>query len=247
MAEANGPELLDVHAHFVTDEYVGAAIAAGIDQPDGMPAWPSWTVNQQISSMRDNAIRHAVLSLSSPGVSFAGTDAPALARHVNDFAAAAVVIGDHAVLELNLRTYNDSVRTAVLDAIKRIVTAECQASNSPREPEFKLFDRFPLTVNDDAVTDRVSAAFADYFGDRYQQMPAQSASEDFSDIPNALDIPYTYWGFGGTDPQLYEEAAAAGRIAQDVPVNHSATFAPPIQPTLATGTQALVVAALAWL
>jgi 6-methylsalicylate decarboxylase len=90
MAEANGPELLDVHAHFVTDEYVGAAIAAGIDQPDGMPAWPSWTIDQQISSMRDNRIRHAVLSLSSPGVAFAGTDAPALARHVNDFAAAAI-------------------------------------------------------------------------------------------------------------------------------------------------------------
>jgi hippurate hydrolase len=157
------------------------------------------------------------------------------------------VIGDHAVLELNLRTYNDSVRTAMLDAIKRIVTAESHASGSPREPEFELFDRFPLTVNDDAVTDRVSAAFAGYFGDRYQVMPAQSASEDFSDIPNALGVPYTYWGFGGTDKQLYEKAAAAGRVAQDVPVNHSATFAPPIQPTLDTGTQALVVAALAWL
>jgi hypothetical protein len=30
-------------------------------------------------------------------------------------------------------------------------------------------------------------------------------------------------------------------------VNHSAAFAPVIQPTLDTGTQALVVAALAWL
>jgi len=35
--------------------------------------------------------------------------------------------------------------------------------------------------------------------------------------------------------------------AQDIPTNHSATFAPPIQPTLDAGTQALVVAALAWL
>ncbi|MFG1930883.1 amidohydrolase [Mycobacterium sp. NPDC048908] len=157
------------------------------------------------------------------------------------------VIGDHAVLELNLRTYDNSVRTAVLAAIRRIVIAECQASNSPKEPEFELYDRFPLTVNDDEVTDRVSGAFADYFGKRFATMAAQSASEDFSDIPNALGAPYTYWGIGGVEEQQYRRAADAGRVAQDIPVNHSSTFAPTIQPTLDTGTQALVVAALAWL
>jgi hypothetical protein len=60
-------------------------------------------------------------------------------------------------------------------------------------------------------------------------------------------VPYTYWFIGGTDPADYEKAAQAGRVAQDVPVNHSATFAPVVQPTLDTGTQALVVAALTWL
>lgn len=157
------------------------------------------------------------------------------------------VIGDRAVLELNLRTYDESVRTAVLDSIRRIVIAECQASNSPKEPDFELYDSFPLTVNDDDVTDRVSDAFAGYFGERFKTMPPQSASEDFSDIPNALGVPYTYWGIGGIDGQQYRKAADAGRVAQDIPVNHSPTFAPVIQPTLDTGTQALVVAALAWL
>ncbi|GAB7068858.1 amidohydrolase [Mycobacterium hodleri] len=157
------------------------------------------------------------------------------------------VIGDHAVLEVNLRTYDEAVRTAVLDAIRRIVIAECQASNSPKGPDFELYDRFPLTVNDDDITDRVSGAFGRYFGERFKPMAAQSASEDFSDIPNALGVPYTYWGIGGIDEQQYRKAADAGRVAQDIPVNHSPTFAPVIQPTLDTGTQALVVAALAWL
>src|SRR5581483_3514870 len=157
------------------------------------------------------------------------------------------VIGDHAVLELNVRTYDDSVRTAVLDAIRRIVIAECHASNSPKEPEFELYDHFPVTVNDDDVTDRVSDAFAAHFGEHFQPMAAQSASEDFSDIPNALGVPYTYWGIGGIDETQYRNAATAGRVAQDIPVNHSPNFAPVIQPTLDTGTQALVVAALAWL
>ncbi|SPM28729.1 amidohydrolase [Mycobacterium terramassiliense] len=157
------------------------------------------------------------------------------------------VIGDQAVLELNLRTYDESTRSAVLAAIRRIVIAECQASNSPKAPVFELYDRFPLTVNDAEVTERVSDAFAGFFGERFQPMAAQSASEDFSDIPKALKAPYTYWGIGGIDNELYRKALDAGRVSQDIPVNHSPTFAPVIQPTLDTGTQALVVAALAWL
>ena len=83
--------LVDVHAHFLTGEYVDAATAAGIEHPDGMPLWPSWSVEQQLSLMQDNGIGHAILSVSSPGVSFAGAaNAAALARHVNDFAARTV-------------------------------------------------------------------------------------------------------------------------------------------------------------
>jgi hippurate hydrolase len=157
------------------------------------------------------------------------------------------VIPDRAVLQLNVRTYDERTRSTVLAAIERIVRAECQASGSPAPPQLELFDRYPLTENDPAVTERVTRAFAAFFGERAGRLPRQSASEDFSDIPRALGIPYTYWGIGGTDPDAYRAAERAGRVAQDVPVNHSARFAPVVQPTLDTGTQALVVAALAWL
>ncbi|PND58726.1 amidohydrolase [Mycobacterium sp. ENV421] len=91
MARSNGSELVDVHAHFLTDEYVSAAVSAGIEQPDGMPMWPSWSIEAQLELMQHNRIRHAVLSMSSPGVSFADpSTAPALARHVNDFAVTTV-------------------------------------------------------------------------------------------------------------------------------------------------------------
>ena len=39
----------------------------------------------------------------------------------------------------------------------------------------------------------------------------------------------------------------AGRVEQDIPVNHSQFFATVVQPTLSVGTQALVVATLAYL
>jgi amidohydrolase len=157
------------------------------------------------------------------------------------------IIPDSAQLQLNLRTYSDATRSTMLTAITRIVTAECQASGSPRDPEFELFDRYPLTDNDPATTERVASAFTKFFADQAGTVAQQQASEDFSHIPNALGVPYTYWCIGGIDADSYHRAEQAGRIAVDIPVNHSATFAPVLQPTLDTGTQALVVAALAWL
>lgn len=48
-------------------------------------------------------------------------------------------------------------------------------------------------------------------------MNKAAASEDFSDIPTALGIPYTYWGIGGIDGDLYRKAKAADRLIQDIP------------------------------
>ncbi|BBY17197.1 amidohydrolase [Mycolicibacterium litorale] len=157
------------------------------------------------------------------------------------------VIPDRAVLQLNIRTFSEQTRTTILDTVRRIVTAECEASGSPKDPEFELFDRFPLTDNDAETTTRVHDAFASFFGDKCWEMPQGAASEDFSEIPTALGVPYTYWGVGGVDPAAFRRAAEAGRVEQDIPVNHSPNFAPVIQPTLDTATQALVVAAMTWL
>ncbi len=157
------------------------------------------------------------------------------------------IIPDEAELQLNVRTYSEATRQAVLDAIRRIVIAECEASRCPKEPTFELFDRFPLTSNDSATTARLAGVFSSFFGDHTQEMNLQTASEDFSDIPAALGTPYSYWGVGCIDRDTYKAAAAAGRISQDIPVNHSPNFAPVIQPTCDTGTHALVIAAMEWL
>lgn len=157
------------------------------------------------------------------------------------------VIPDSAVLELNVRTYDTATRTQVLEAIERVVRAECQASGSPEEPEFERTAAFPPTVNDEEATRRVADAFAAHFGDDAHTIDLQTASEDMSEIPAAFGVPFTYWGIGGIDPGLYADAVRRGTVAQDVPVNHSPVFAPVVQPTLDTGVGALTVAALAWL
>lgn len=157
------------------------------------------------------------------------------------------IIPEFADIELNIRAYEETTRTMLVDAIKRVVRGESAASGSPKEPEFELYDEYPLTSNDPDVTARVSAAFDEYFGDDVFAPPRLSASEDFSEIPAAFGVPYTYWALGGIDAEQWRKAEAAGRIASDIPANHSPKFAPVIQPTLKTGTAAIVVAALAWL
>ncbi|WP_020145302.1 amidohydrolase [Terracoccus sp. 273MFTsu3.1] len=145
------------------------------------------------------------------------------------------VIPDRAVLLLNVRTYDGEVRRQVLGAIERIVRAECDAARSPQSPTFEYYDQYPLTSNDGEVGARVRSAFEQHFPDRLVELGRVTASEDFGLIPDAFGTPYFYWGVGGF---------AAGVTA---PPNHSPYFAPRIQPTLDTGTSALVVAALAYL
>jgi len=158
------------------------------------------------------------------------------------------IISDRAVLLANLRTYDMNVRQRMIDSIERMVRAECQASGSPHPPEFEYFDQYPLTANDSEVTERITAAFRSHFGaETVFDLGRQTASEDFSGIPDAFGIPYTYWGVGCTDRDKYQRALDSGRVEQDIPVNHSEFFAPVIEPTLSAGTQALVVAAMAYL
>ncbi len=156
------------------------------------------------------------------------------------------VIPDHAVLQLNVRSYSQPTRKHMLAAIQRIIRAECQASGSPKDPDFETLASFPLLVNDAATTARVAAAFAGQFGDNALKLERQTVSEDYGIIPAAAGAPYTYWGIGRTGRQVYQAAEKAGRLAA-LPANHSPEFLPPMQPTLRTGTEALVTAAMAWL
>ena len=140
------------------------------------------------------------------------------------------------------------VRERVISSVERIVRAECEASGCPQPPEFEYYDQYPLTSNDPEVTARVTSAFQRHFGtDALFTLGRVTASEDFSHIPDAFGTPYTYWGVGCIDPEKYEMAAEAGRLAQDIPVNHSEFFAPVIQPNLSVSTRSFVAAAMTYL
>jgi amidohydrolase len=157
------------------------------------------------------------------------------------------VIPDEAVIKLNVRTFDEGVRSHVLDAIRRIVEAESQASGAPKPPEITALDRYQLVRNDPDAAERVRAAFRTRFGDeRVVEIPPISASEDFGSFGTEWHVPSVFWTVGGTDAATYREAKEAGRLSE-LPTNHNPRFAPVIHPTLETGVETLLTAACAWL
>jgi hippurate hydrolase len=157
------------------------------------------------------------------------------------------VIPGEALIKLNVRTFDESVRKRVLDAIKRIVNAEAEASGAPKPPEFTPLDRYSLVTNDQDATARVVEAFRQHFpADCIQEAGPAPASEDFGSFGAQWQVPSVFWFVGGTDPDTYKKAKAENRI-NELPTNHSPSFLPVVHPTLETGVEALTVAARAWL
>jgi hippurate hydrolase len=157
------------------------------------------------------------------------------------------IIPARAELGVNIRTYTPQIRTLVHEAVERVVRAESQASGAVAEPTFTWLSSAPALVSDPDSTLTTVAAFAAHFGqERMMQMPQVNASEDVGVFGEALGVPTVFWFWGGLETQTVVTALEKGRL-DDLPGNHSPHFAPLVEPTLSTGVEALVVAALTWL
>ncbi|MGB7448693.1 MAG: amidohydrolase [Ornithinimicrobium sp.] len=141
------------------------------------------------------------------------------------------IIPATAEFTLNVRTLDDAVRDRVLASLRRVISAEAQASGAPA-PEIEELYTFPLLVNDEDLTaDAVAVLSAELGADQVGHIPASMGSEDFGHLPQAIDVPGVYWFFGGTPADTIEGEAP-------VPFNHSPLFAPALEPTLSTGVRA---------
>jgi amidohydrolase len=141
------------------------------------------------------------------------------------------IIPSSAEFTINVRSLDPDVRSKVLNALRRVIRAEAEASGAPN-PEIVELYTFPLLVNDPKTTDEVKAVLSSALGSKnVRDAPAQMGSEDFGHLPQAAGVPSVYWFFGG--------ARDAGQD-DDGPVvtNHSPHFAPDMEPTLASGIKA---------
>ncbi|KAJ5637667.1 amidohydrolase [Penicillium lividum] len=153
------------------------------------------------------------------------------------------IIADRAEIGIDFRTVKVETREKIVEAVKRIVEAECLASGSPRPPVFVPTRRFPATENDVDVAGRLGEAFGGYFEDFDGDTPRTNVSEDFSILGTSLGVPCGFWFLGGIDQGLWDRVHLEGS-GEEIAGNHSALFAPVIQPTMRAGVDALCLAAL---
>ncbi len=147
------------------------------------------------------------------------------------------IIPDSAEMGLTVRTYKQAVRKQVLAAITRITKAEAEAAAAPRQPLIEQFEGTDAVYNDPALAQRLRGVLESSLGKQnvVTEEP-QTASEDFSNFVEA-GIPGFYFNLGGADPVKLAQAQAAGT---NLPSNHSALFAPDVEPSLETAITAEV-------
>ena len=75
------------------------------------------------------------------------------------------IIPESAEILLNIRNYTAQSRDTMMASITRIITAECVASGSPREPDIEYFEHAPLTDNNPDVAATVITAFTAAMGE----------------------------------------------------------------------------------
>jgi hippurate hydrolase len=150
------------------------------------------------------------------------------------------IIPDSAEFSVNVRTPDEDTRATVLAAIRRIISAEAEASAAP-EPTIVELNSFPRCYNDPASADRVTAAFtADFGADALIDAPLGMGSEDAGWLSDAIGVPGVFWAFGAFDPELFEDGAAPAG-------NHSPQFAPDARAAVVGGTGAALSGVLPYL
>ena len=147
------------------------------------------------------------------------------------------IIPDQAELGLTVRSYKPEVRKQILAAIERISKAEAEAAGAPRAPQIERYEYTDSVYNDPNLDQRLGRVLETALGKEHVQVGEPIlASEDFSYF-TAQGIPSYYFWLGGADPQKYADAKSSGA---SLPSNHSALFAPDVDPALHTGIAAEV-------
>ena len=157
------------------------------------------------------------------------------------------IIPDEVKLQLTVRAYKREVRDHIIEAIGRIARGIASTRGLPadRLPVVSVeeAESIPSTINDPKLVERLVTAWNKALGPaNVQPMEPVMGGEDFGlyALPDH-SIPAMQLWVGAVDPQK-ADAGARGEIV--LPSLHSALFAPVPEPTIRTGTRAMVSAVL---
>lgn len=151
------------------------------------------------------------------------------------------IIGNEVRLELTLRSYDDGVRTQLIESIKRICAGEAVAAGLPDElwPVVEVLnEETPSVYNDPELSARAANALRELLGDdQVKELTPVMGGEDFARYGRTEhDIPiFLYW-LGAVPKDKWKRAQEKD---EKLPSLHSSKFYPEKVPTLTTGVSSM--------
>lgn len=145
------------------------------------------------------------------------------------------IIPSSAEFTVNTRTPNEEVRAQVIQAIRRIVNGEAQASGCP-EPTIEETLASNRLYNDLHWTNKVKKGLVGAFGEAHiLPRTLGMISEDAGWLADAIKVPMVFWGFGANLKSDFDDGSIP-------PGNHSPFFKPDPQQAVITGSRAAYAA-----
>ncbi len=157
------------------------------------------------------------------------------------------IISDEVTMLLTVRSYSDETRKLLLDGIKRIAKGEADAAGMPADkmPIVTIADEFtPATFNTPELTKKMLALFTQSFGKaRVVETKPVMGGEDFSEFYRAdkAGVQSLIFWVGGVPQADFDDAAKGGK---PLPSLHSPFWKPDAEKVIATGAEALTMAAM---
>ena len=150
------------------------------------------------------------------------------------------IIGNDCTLQLTVRSYKQSVRKKVLEAIRRRTLAVAMTHGAP-EPDIIMSEGTPSLKNDAKLSERMRQVFSKSIGENnvIQAKPSMGG-EDFSRYGIA-GVPILMYGLGSVNQSRLERFK---KLDIPPPSLHSGIYYPDAPETLETGFTTMVAGAL---
>jgi len=148
------------------------------------------------------------------------------------------IIPSEATFTINIRTPDETVRTQVLEQIRRIISAEAAAGGASEPSVVELY-QFPRCHNDPQEFAAVNRSLAAVLGDDnvMTDRARSMGSEDFGWLGDSIEVPTVFWWYGA-----YERE----RMTDGAPGNHSPHFAPDALESTEHGIRSALAAILGY-
>jgi amidohydrolase len=155
------------------------------------------------------------------------------------------IIPDEVRMEISMRSFDDTQRLAMIEAVKRTANGVAIAAGVPadRMPVVTIPGFTPVTLNDPALADRFRSVARIALGpENLVETKPSMASEDFGawSLPDHSVRIFCFW-LGASDPA---KVKGSERTGVPLPATHSPQFAPVPEATIRTGVISMTALAL---